>query len=910
MSITPAPADFGTSQDKGRSREAREAGHGQVRHGEAGADAAGDTGYQDDLARAEAMERKQRRRDAEVIALRAHISEVENRHARLLRSTSWKLGARLSGLIPGADRAETAAKFRPRFRKYRPPGYVVSRSPEKIDRLLASARAGFPEAALADLARLRDNWKASDPVRGLCERAMVLIDGESPDPAIRARALARLDTLRHWGGEAQDGAEIAFLARAIAATLPDAGAGEADRFAINAWLNPELMLLGRPGAVDPATRIDEISRALGVLAGVGLRRADPDGPARLDNLAADIPAGSVGGARVSVILVAHAAGMIATALRSLRAQSWRDLEILAVDDATTDETAAVLAEAAAADPRVVPIRSDTPLGLYAARNLALSRAAGDLVACLDAAAWAHPARIEQQARAVLKSTRTIAVRTARLHATEDLRFVRAPFATTLTEPDPAGLMFRRAPVLERAGFWDAVELGGDEEFAARLEAIFGGKAITTHAAPLTITRVNEDSPAVTLDRGAGRAYARLFTGHHQAMTEKGRDTTAARVAWPPEGARPFATPSLILTGQSRRGARYDAVLISDFRHVGGTTASNHQELLAQVRAGVRTAVVQVNRYGYDVDRGVNPEIQALIDEGQIDELTEGDSAAADVAVIRFPAIFHEPQRHLPEIRTGGLRVVVNQTPRRMAGEAPFYDIHAARRHIETWLGQPGDWVPIGPQVRDGLTLDGDGGLLTSEDWFNIIDVDAWAVERPTWQDSRPIIGRHGRDAVEKWPTKAGPIRAAYPDDGSMRVRVLGGAAIPEKILGTKLRTWEVLPFNSVHPREFLASLDFFVFFPHEERIEAFGRTIIEAMASGCLVILPRVFEPLFGEAALYCEPEGVQPLVNRYFSDRAAYVAHTARASAIVRDRFGYEQHVARLRRAMRPVPAAASEIE
>ena len=895
MSITPTPAAFDAT---GREAEPPATTIRDVRP-EVAAETV-DPDFHDDLARAEALEREQRRRDAEVIALRTRIAEVENGHGRLLRSTSWQLGSRLARLVSRT----TAEPFRPRFRRYKPPSNVVSRSPEKVSRLLSAARAGFPDAALADLGRLRDNWKASEAVRALCERAMVLIEAESPDPTLRARGLARLDALRHWGAGPGDGAEIAFLSRAIAETLPGAPSGAEDRFAANDWLSPDLMLLGRPGLTDPGARIGEISAALRLLAGVEIRRADPEGPARLDNLAAPTPAGIAGGALVSVILVAHTDATLATALASLRAQSWRDLEILVVDDATKDTTAAIIAAAAAADPRIVPIRAEAPLGLYAARNLALAQARGKLVACLDATAWAHPARIERQARALLSAGKAVALQGTRLHATETLRFQRPPFAATLAEPDPAGLMFRRDSVLGRAGFWDAVELVGDEEYAARLTAIFGAGAIVAHSAPLTFTRANEDSPAVTLDRGAGRAYARLFTEHHKAVTAKGKPKDAARVAWPSDEPRPFATPSLILTGRARRGARYDAVLISDFRHVGGTTASNHQELLAQVGAGLRTAVVQVDRYGYDVDRGVNPGIQNLIDTGAVDQLVEGDSASADIAVIRFPAIFHEPQRHLPAIAAGALRVVVNQTPRRMAGEAPFYDIHAARRHIEDWLGLSGDWVPIGPQVRDGLTLDGDGDLLTAEDWFNIIDVNAWAVERPKWQGDRPVIGRHGRDAVEKWPTQASAIRAAYPDDGSMVVRVLGGAAIPEKILGSKLRRWQVLPFNSVHPKDFLASLDFFVFFPHEERIEAFGRTIIEAMASGCLVILPHVFEPLFGEAALYCTPEEVQPLVRRYFADRAAWLAHTAHASEIVRARFGYEQHIARLRRAARPAPA------
>ncbi|TPE53476.1 glycosyltransferase family A protein [Amaricoccus solimangrovi] len=679
MSITPAPASFGETQG---------AALPEPRADEPAEAAAELVAYHDDLARAEAMEREQRRRDAEVIALRLHIADVENRHTQLLRSTSWKLGARLRRLLPAGGKAETAEAFSPRFRRYRAPGHVASRAPGRVDRLLAAARAGFPEAALADLTRLRDNWKASEEVRGLCERAMVLIEGESADPAVRGAALARLGALRHWGGGARDGAEIAFLERAISATLPGIEASAPDRFAINDWLSPDLMLLGPPGTRAPAERVAAISRAMTILAGVDLRLADPAGTARLDNLAADLPAGSAGGARVSVIVVAERAATLATALRSLRLQSWGALEILVVDDATTDATAAILAEAAAADARVIPIRAEAPLGLYAARNLALSRATGALVACLDAAAWAHPAWIERQARALLSSKGTIALRGARLRATGDLRFSRPPFATTLTEPDPAGLVFRREAVLERAGFWDAVALGGDEEFLARLTAIFGAKAIATREAPLTIARIDGTLPAVTPDRGAGRAYARRFAAYHAALP-KDEDPAAARVAWPPAGPRPFAAPALILTGRPARGRHYDTILISDFRDAA---AASEEELLTQVRAGRRTAVIQADRYGAP-DQGMNADIQALIDAGRIDELTEGDRATADLVVIGSPEIFREPRRHLPEITAGGVRVVVDDARRRRADEPPPTDIEAARRNIADWLGQLGDRVP-------------------------------------------------------------------------------------------------------------------------------------------------------------------------------------------------------------------------
>src|SRR4029453_9651053 len=75
------------------------------------------------------------------------------------------------------------------------------------------------------------------------------------------------------------------------------------------------------------------------------------------------------------------------------------------------------------------------------------------------------------------------------------------------------------------------------------------------------------------------------------------------------------------------------------------------------------------------------------------------------------------------------------------------------------------------------------------------------------------------------------------------------------------------------PRDFLGTLDFFVYFHDERWVEAFGRTILEAMASGVPVIIAEHFRGTFGDAALYTDPAGVRDLVLNLHADRAQYRA-------------------------------------
>jgi len=100
---------------------------------------------------------------------------------------------------------------------------------------------------------------------------------------------------------------------------------------------------------------------------------------------------------VSVIMPAYnAQAFLGASLDSLRAQTLGDWELLACDDGSSDSTWALLQAAAAADPRVRPLRSPRNLGAAGARNLAMGQARGRFMAFLDADdAWA-PAKLARQ----------------------------------------------------------------------------------------------------------------------------------------------------------------------------------------------------------------------------------------------------------------------------------------------------------------------------------------------------------------------------------------------------------------------------------------------------------------------------------------------------------------------------------
>jgi glycosyltransferase involved in cell wall biosynthesis len=86
--------------------------------------------------------------------------------------------------------------------------------------------------------------------------------------------------------------------------------------------------------------------------------------------------------------------LLRRAVASVLAQTYPHLELIVVDDASTDGTPAYLAALASGDPRITFIRKPTSGGAPAARNEAIRAARGELVTGLDDDDWFHRRRLQ------------------------------------------------------------------------------------------------------------------------------------------------------------------------------------------------------------------------------------------------------------------------------------------------------------------------------------------------------------------------------------------------------------------------------------------------------------------------------------------------------------------------------------
>ena len=100
---------------------------------------------------------------------------------------------------------------------------------------------------------------------------------------------------------------------------------------------------------------------------------------------------------VSVVIPTfNRAWIIGEALQSVFAQTFRDFEVLVVDDGSTDDTVSVIESIK--DPRLHYIRKDQNAGCGAAYNSGIRAARGEYISFLDSDDLWKPEKLEYEVR--------------------------------------------------------------------------------------------------------------------------------------------------------------------------------------------------------------------------------------------------------------------------------------------------------------------------------------------------------------------------------------------------------------------------------------------------------------------------------------------------------------------------------
>lgn len=103
--------------------------------------------------------------------------------------------------------------------------------------------------------------------------------------------------------------------------------------------------------------------------------------------------------RVSVVIpFKNSANFIRESVASVLTQTWSDLEVICVDDGSSDDGAGIVRDLALGDPRVRVVVNDHAPGLAGALNCGIAQATGEFIARLDSDDLATQNRLANQVR--------------------------------------------------------------------------------------------------------------------------------------------------------------------------------------------------------------------------------------------------------------------------------------------------------------------------------------------------------------------------------------------------------------------------------------------------------------------------------------------------------------------------------
>jgi hypothetical protein len=588
--------------------------------------------------------------------------------------------------------------------------------------------------------------------------------------------------------------------------------------------------------------------------------------------------------RVSVVVTAYRPerGLL-TAVSSILAQSWANVEIVIVDDASPPEFDEVLRRAAALGERIRLVKLAENSGTYAARNAGLDAAGGEFVAFQDSDDWSHPRRLELQVQPLLADRRLVATTSDGLAVTDQLLLTRPGVRSGRF--NPSSLLFRRSVVMQQIGYFDRVRKAADSEYIGRIQATFGPRAVRhLEAEPLALIRLSAGS----LSRAEikphwmhpGRtAYSSAYLRWHQLI-----GAGAVSPYRPADGSgRPFAAPGHLLGADPEAERAFDVVVVADWRFLESAQRTAVDELRALAAAGAKVAVLQLESYRavYLKRMPLAAPIQDLLNDGVLDQIATGDRVRAGLLIVRQAAVLQFTAGMRSRIEAGRIVVVADRAPARADGTDRRYRPATCSAAAHRLFGTNPEWVAQDAGVRAGLRTVDAALPVAERDWPTVLSAPGWVDERSGASRGPVLAGVDLADAAN-WPPDAAETLSVCRrlPEADIRVRLPDR---PRDQLTVDLpRGWLGFEAGDIGPRPFLHQLDFYLHFPPASAPEHYSRPALEAAAMGCVVVTPERFAGLYGDAAVYCEPAEVVPLIARYRADPALFAEQSRRAREVV----------------------------
>ena len=182
---------------------------------------------------------------------------------------------------------------------------------------------------------------------------------------------------------------------------------------------------------------------------------------------------SVDGPLVTVIVTTFKPDhTLVTAMKSVLNQTYKNLEILLVDDASPDEFSSTLQVVANLDDRITLHKMPTNGGTYLARNFGIGIARGEFVTFHDSDDWSSPVKIAEQVKPLQEDPEKHSTISMSLRVDEGIIITRLGYRSD--RENLSSLLIRKS-MFEKVGLFDHVRKSADREFVDRITSLTGKK---------------------------------------------------------------------------------------------------------------------------------------------------------------------------------------------------------------------------------------------------------------------------------------------------------------------------------------------------------------------------------------------------------------------------------------------------
>ncbi len=249
---------------------------------------------------------------------------------------------------------------------------------------------------------------------------------------------------------------------------------------------------------------------------------------------------------VTVVMTCYnSSKTIARAIESVRQQLYKNIELIVVDDASTDETLKIVQdskdiwrkETISGRKRILRIiTSKKNYGTYICRNYAIRHSRGSYITFHDSDDISSPFYVLKLVNQLRKNRDAkISVCLTNGRASQSGRPTLCAVSTCF-----------RSDLVKHLGYFDSVRFGADSEFRKRCEARYGDKSISIVNEKLYMTRSINDSLTSNIKTGVyssiRKSYYSAFRKFHYTIMNSKAKKDLLRYHFPMK-KRPFLVPT-------------------------------------------------------------------------------------------------------------------------------------------------------------------------------------------------------------------------------------------------------------------------------------------------------------------------------------------------------------------------------